>query len=157
MAKSATIRARMDPQLKEAAEDILHELGLSTTQALTLFYQQICLTKGLPFAVQLPDESPGAPPRPAAEEASAFPANPKRAIMKRNAKAYRAMHSELVKHYLGQFVAICNAQLVDHDADPVALLQRVRTKYPDQVILRRKVERVPDRDLRLRHPRFESR
>ena len=29
MSKSASIRARMDPQLKEEAETILHELGMS--------------------------------------------------------------------------------------------------------------------------------
>ncbi|MCB0085296.1 MAG: type II toxin-antitoxin system RelB/DinJ family antitoxin, partial [Caldilineaceae bacterium] len=35
MTKSAMIRARMDPHLKEEAESILEELGISTTQALT--------------------------------------------------------------------------------------------------------------------------
>ncbi|MFN8490983.1 MAG: type II toxin-antitoxin system RelB/DinJ family antitoxin [Caldilineaceae bacterium] len=53
MTKSATIRARMDPRLKEEAEAILAALGISTTQALTIFYQQIRLNKGIPFAVQL--------------------------------------------------------------------------------------------------------
>ena len=55
MAKSAMIRARVDPILKEEAEGILQELGLSTTQAIILFYQQVRLTKGLPFDIRLPN------------------------------------------------------------------------------------------------------
>ncbi len=56
MTKSAMIRARVDSTLKEEVEGILQELGLSTTQAITLFYQQVRLTKGLPFAVRLPNQ-----------------------------------------------------------------------------------------------------
>jgi DNA-damage-inducible protein J len=56
MTKSAMIRARVDPMLKEEVEAILQELGLSTTQAITLFYQQVRLTKGLPFEVRLLDK-----------------------------------------------------------------------------------------------------
>jgi DNA-damage-inducible protein J len=56
MTKSAMIRARIDPILKEEAESILHQLGLSTTQAIILFYQQIRLSQGLPFEVRLPNK-----------------------------------------------------------------------------------------------------
>ena len=56
MTKSAMIRARMDPNLKEEVERILQELGLSATQAITLFYQQVRLSKGLPFEVRLPNQ-----------------------------------------------------------------------------------------------------
>jgi DNA-damage-inducible protein J len=49
------IRARIDPTLKAEVEVILHELGLSTTQAILLFYQQIRLSQGLPFEVRLPN------------------------------------------------------------------------------------------------------
>jgi len=38
MTKSAMSRARVDSTLKEEVEGILQELGLSTTQAITLFY-----------------------------------------------------------------------------------------------------------------------
>ena len=77
-------------------------------------------------------------------------------IMEQNLEAYKFMHSDLVERYLGQYVAICDGQLVDHDHDPVALLQRVRDRYPDQVILRHKVERMPERDLHIRHPQIEK-
>lgn len=56
MSKSAMIRARIDPILKDEVEAILQELGLSTSQAILLFYQQIRLSRGLPFEVRLPNE-----------------------------------------------------------------------------------------------------
>jgi len=76
--------------------------------------------------------------------------------MEQNVEAYKAMHGELVERYLEQYVAICDGQLIDHDLDPVALLQRVRDRHPDQVILRRKVELTPERELGVRHPRIEE-
>ena len=55
MAKTATIRARVEPELKRQAEDLFSQLGLSVTEAITLFYRQVTLTQGLPFAVKLPN------------------------------------------------------------------------------------------------------
>jgi DNA-damage-inducible protein J len=55
MNKSAMIRARIDPALKEEVENVFEELGLSTTQAITLFYQQVRLHRGLPFEVRVPN------------------------------------------------------------------------------------------------------
>jgi hypothetical protein len=75
--------------------------------------------------------------------------------MEQNVTAYREMHSELVERYLGQYVAVYKGELVDRDPDPLLLLERIRQNYPDQVVLRRKVERTPERELRIRHPRFE--
>lgn len=57
MKKSSTIRARMEPDLKDKAENIFRKLGLTTTQALTLFYKQVELRKGLPFDVAIPNET----------------------------------------------------------------------------------------------------
>jgi len=54
--KTATIRARIEPSLKESVENILSQLGLSTTEAITLFYKQVELNNGLPFRVELPNE-----------------------------------------------------------------------------------------------------
>ena len=55
MVKTAVISARIDPELKQRAEDVFKELGLTTSQALTLFYKQVEITQGLPFAVRLPN------------------------------------------------------------------------------------------------------
>jgi len=54
MAKSAMVRARMEPDLKAKAEMVMERLGLSPTQAITLFYRQVELRKGLPFGVVIP-------------------------------------------------------------------------------------------------------
>ena len=55
MNKSAMIRARVDPALKAEVERVLEQLGLTTTQAITLFYQQVKLNQGLPFEVRIPN------------------------------------------------------------------------------------------------------
>ena len=55
MNKAATINARIEPMLKHQAETILHNVGLSTAEAIRLFYTQICLHKGLPFEVKIPN------------------------------------------------------------------------------------------------------
>lgn len=57
MPKSASIHARIKPELKEEAEAILKELGLNASQAITLFYQQIRLTRGLPLVLRVPNET----------------------------------------------------------------------------------------------------
>ncbi len=53
--KHAYIRTRIDPEVKETSEQILHQLGLSTTEAIRLFLAQVTLRKGLPFEVALPE------------------------------------------------------------------------------------------------------
>ena len=55
MSKTATIRARVEPDLKREAETVFSELGLSATQAIRLFYKQVTLQHGLPFAVKVPN------------------------------------------------------------------------------------------------------
>jgi DNA-damage-inducible protein J len=54
--KNAMIRARAPQKLKEKAEHIFEELGLSPTQAINIFYKQVCLRNGLPFSVLIPNE-----------------------------------------------------------------------------------------------------
>jgi DNA-damage-inducible protein J len=56
MTKTATVRARIKPDLKERAERVLRDLGLNPTQAITLFYRQVELHQGLPFEVVVPTE-----------------------------------------------------------------------------------------------------
>ena len=55
MAKSANLYARIEPDLKEQAENILSALGIPASSAITMFYKQIVLQNGLPFAVKLPE------------------------------------------------------------------------------------------------------
>ena len=55
MAKTEMIRARVEPALKRQAEECFSELGLSATEAITLFYKQVTLRRGLPFDVRIPN------------------------------------------------------------------------------------------------------
>ncbi len=56
MPKASTIRARIEPELKHNVERLFAQLGLTTTEAITLFYKQVELRQGLPFAVELPNK-----------------------------------------------------------------------------------------------------
>ncbi len=56
MTKTATINSRIDPNLKFTVENIFKKLGLSTSEAITLFYKQVTLNRGLPFSVRLPNK-----------------------------------------------------------------------------------------------------
>ena len=55
MSKTETIRARVEPELKREAELVLKSLGLSPADAIRLFYRQVTMRRGLPFAVELPN------------------------------------------------------------------------------------------------------
>lgn len=57
MSKSAMVRARIEPELKREAEKVFDRLGLSVTQAITLFYRQVELRRGLPFDVVVPTDT----------------------------------------------------------------------------------------------------
>ena len=55
MAKSANLYARIEPEVKEQAEAILSALDIQASNAITMFYKQIILRRGLPFEVKLPE------------------------------------------------------------------------------------------------------
>lgn len=54
-AKSANLYARIEPDVKEQAESILSALGIPASNAITMFYKQIILNRGLPFEVKIPE------------------------------------------------------------------------------------------------------
>lgn len=53
MAKSANLYARIEPEIKEQAEEILSALGIPASNAINMFYKQIILQRGLPFEVKM--------------------------------------------------------------------------------------------------------
>jgi DNA-damage-inducible protein J len=55
MNKTAVVRARIQPELKDDVEAILSPLGLTLSDAIGLFLHQIKLRQGLPFALTLPE------------------------------------------------------------------------------------------------------
>ena len=56
MLKTEVIHARIAPELKNSVETVLRKVGLSTTDAISLFFHQIVLNEGLPFAVRIPNK-----------------------------------------------------------------------------------------------------
>jgi addiction module RelB/DinJ family antitoxin len=56
MPKNATISMRIDDQLKSDVETIFHQLGLTTSEAIKIFFAAVRNRKGLPFQLQLASE-----------------------------------------------------------------------------------------------------
>ena len=56
MSKSATLNTRIDPTLKSRVGKIFDMIGLSHSTAIDLFYHQILIHSGLPFAVHIPNK-----------------------------------------------------------------------------------------------------
>ncbi len=55
MAKTVSIKARVEADLKADAEAVLDELGRTASDAIRLFYRQVALRRGLPFDVVIPN------------------------------------------------------------------------------------------------------
>ena len=55
MAKSSNLYVRIEPELKERAEAILSALGVPVSTAITMYYKQIVLQRGIPFKAKLPE------------------------------------------------------------------------------------------------------
>jgi DNA-damage-inducible protein J len=53
--KTAVVHASIEMQTKTEAEAVLRQLGLTPTDAIRIFYAQILLRGGLPFAVEIPN------------------------------------------------------------------------------------------------------
>jgi DNA-damage-inducible protein J len=55
MAKTASINARIEPEVKEKAESIFAAIGISASEAISMFYRQVTFRRGLPFDVCIPN------------------------------------------------------------------------------------------------------
>lgn len=60
MANTTAVYARIDTVLKESAESILSQLGISPSSAIQMLYSQIVLQQGMPFDLKLSVEKPTA-------------------------------------------------------------------------------------------------
>ena len=58
--KSANVVARVEPEIKEQAEEILSKLGISVSNGINMFYRQVILWNGLPFRPAIPSAFPKA-------------------------------------------------------------------------------------------------
>ena len=58
MARTANVFVRVEPDIKEQAEQILDCLGIPMSNAVSMFLRQVVLQKGIPFDVKLPASIP---------------------------------------------------------------------------------------------------
>lgn len=56
MNKSTTIRARVQPEVKAEAEEILRELGMTTSESIQLLFNQIRLRGEFPLELKGPNK-----------------------------------------------------------------------------------------------------
>jgi addiction module RelB/DinJ family antitoxin len=54
MEKTATMNIRVNPSVKQQAEDVLSKLGVPMATAIDMYLKQISLNGGIPFPVALP-------------------------------------------------------------------------------------------------------
>ena len=55
MARTSNIFARVEPEIKEQAEQVLEQLGIPMSNAVGMFLRQVVLQRGIPFPMKLPD------------------------------------------------------------------------------------------------------
>ncbi len=53
-AKTANVLARVEPDVKEKAEDILNQLGVPASVVIKMLYKQIIMTNSIPFPLSIP-------------------------------------------------------------------------------------------------------
>ena len=58
MSKTSSVFARVEPDIKEQAEQVLNELGIPMSNAIGLFLKQVVLQRGIPFEMKLPAKKP---------------------------------------------------------------------------------------------------
>jgi DNA-damage-inducible protein J len=58
MARTSNIFARIEPEIKEQAEQVLEQLGIPMSNAIGLFLRQVVLQRGIPFDMKLPKSNP---------------------------------------------------------------------------------------------------
>ncbi len=75
-------------------------------------------------------------------------------VVAREIAAFHELHPTLLQQYPGEFVAIQDRNVVDHDVEKLALYERIHNSYPEQFVLMRRVEDEPEPELHFRSTRF---
>lgn len=55
MARTANVFTRVEPKIKEQAESVLDQLGISMATAMEIYLRQIALQRKIPFEMKLPE------------------------------------------------------------------------------------------------------
>ena len=69
---------------------------------------------------------------------------------------FREKHAELLARYAGEYVAMREGIVIDHDPDLAALHLRIRTQYGNEPILMAPVSTEPVQKFKMRSPRLRA-
>lgn len=58
MARTSNIYIRVEPEVKKQAEQVLEQLGIPMSNAVSMFLKQVALQRGIPFEMKLPKSVP---------------------------------------------------------------------------------------------------
>lgn len=58
MARTANVFARVEPEIKEQAENVLNQLGIPMSNAVGMFLRQVVIQRGIPFEMKLSAKRP---------------------------------------------------------------------------------------------------
>lgn len=141
----------------EISETDLNQLVSQTTIADEI----LLVNRGRQIARLLPPKPDAPLPEPEATPLSVATTQPSPFFvaaegdaMEREIAAYAAHHTELVRTYLGQYVAIHQGRVVDHDADRTALRRRLMVTHPDVIVLVRQVKAALPTPIHIRSPKI---
>ncbi|MBN2013371.1 type II toxin-antitoxin system RelB/DinJ family antitoxin [candidate division KSB1 bacterium] len=56
MPRTATIQARIDPEVKEKAQKVFNRLHITMSEAISMYLTQVTLHNGIPFELKIPNE-----------------------------------------------------------------------------------------------------
>ncbi|MCA9965012.1 MAG: hypothetical protein KC423_12235 [Anaerolineales bacterium] len=115
------------------------QITITIPQSLYQRVHELANRRNLPVATLL---------ETAVSLAEAQPHDPATTALAQEEAAYRAQHPTLLANYPGQYVAIHQGQLIDHDPDELTLLHRLDATHPTQVVLMKRVEPLPQPMLR---------
>jgi len=74
--------------------------------------------------------------------------------MRKEIQAFERQKPELLKKYFGEYVAIHEGKVIDHDSDVRTLNQRVFKRLGRTTVLHKLVTDEPERELMIRSPRL---
>ncbi len=75
--------------------------------------------------------------------------------IEREQRVYERRHRELLPQYRGRYIAMLNGQVIDHDADRLALRRRVRKQHDQTPVFFTLVEDDPVQTIWARSPQIE--
>ncbi len=105
---------------------------------------------------QVAREKNTTPQRLAEQAIREFLRSEARRKMQREMNAFFQLHARLLADHAGDYVAIHQGKVIDHDADQLALFQRVEQRYGDTPVLIKQVLADPEEEYTFRSPTLEG-